>query len=307
MDCFCDGRIEGHDLCREYKRIAPPKKSREEVFAPDGVVVRGTVSCDLCDIYDNVNHHCVECNQNLCNWCNHLHLRSKASFKHHPVSIKLWEKHKESMQCPIHKDWQQNIYCCYCCKFVCGQCGKNPNTPDTRPCKVFNSKKEEIQHRLNLLKQGTITMEGITEEEHKIYDECLKEDKKNQINLVDQVQAKIQEEIEESRDLIFGYRERLENWYTQICDDFVAKIKKYKKKAAPLHGKELIRLYKFAQNDINKPREHVPPIYNIPPPRFVPGRPGVWPIEEQFGRLEYDNLHILWRKHILLYNFLCTN
>ncbi|XP_061172453.1 probable E3 ubiquitin-protein ligase MID2 [Saccostrea echinata] len=306
MDCPCNGRIESHKLCQEYKKIAPPKKPRGEVFAPDGVVIKGDIPCDLCDIYENVNHYCTECNQNLCNWCNHLHLRSKASFKHHSINIQLWEKHREVMRCPHHKDWYQNIYCTYCHKLVCGQCSRTSNMNDPRPC-FFSTKREEMQHRVKLYKQGKITLQGMTLEEHKMFRECLMEERNSQIEMVDQLQEKMMTEIQETGTLIHEYKERFEAWYQQICEDFVAKIQKYKKKAANLKGRELIRLYKYAQNDINKPRENVPPVYNIPPPKFIPGRPGSGPVEEQFGKIEYDDLHLQWKKHIMLHNFLCTD
>lgn len=305
-DCCYEHQAQSHGLLQEHTKTAPLMKSPSQMSALSGGVNKGDIFCDLCKKYEKVDNHCVECNKDMCSVCKHHHLRAKVSAKHHPISLKLWESHTGILQCPIHSDSFTTLYCDFCQKMVCDMCGKNQNTNDPRPC-FSRSKKEEMMCMLDLYKKGKLTLEGLTFEECHLLEECLIEDQFIQSELVDKVKARIHEEVEQNRSLIAGYQEKFEAWYQKICQDFVAKMKKYTKKAENYHGKELIRLYRFAENDMNRPREHVQPLYNIPSPEFVPGKPGVGSVEESFGKLVYDDLNIQWRKHIMLYNLLCAN
>lgn len=84
-------------------------------------------------------------------------------------------------------------------------------------------------------------------------------------------------------------------------------MKKYIKKVENYYGKELIRLYRFVENDMNRLREYVQFFYNIFFFEFVFGKLGVGLVEESFGKLVYDDFNIQWRKYIMLYNLLCVN
>ncbi|XP_078313200.1 uncharacterized protein LOC111114980 isoform X1 [Crassostrea virginica] len=302
MDSSCEGKIKTQDLSCEYKELATLKKTHQKTFTQDGTVISKNKPCDLCGNFDNVNHHCIECNQDLCNWCKHLHLTSQVSFKHHPILIRLWERNAEDLRCPLHHGNFMTVYCIHCRKMVCEMCSKDSTTVDPRPCFLWNAK-SEMMHRMNLYKQGKITLKGMSFAECHLLEECLIEDKFNQMAAVDRIQEELAEQIEEDRNIIEGYQEKFEAWYQQICEEFAAKIKKYTKKAEKYRGKELIRLYKYAENDINRPRENVQPIYNIPPPEFIPGKPGEFPIvKENFGKLVFCDLHMQWTKHIQVYN-----
>lgn len=84
-------------------------------------------------------------------------------------------------------------------------------------------------------------------------------------------------------------------------------MKKYIKKVENYYGKELVRLYRFVENDMNRLREYVQFFYNIFFFEFVFGKLGVGLVEESFGKLVYDDFNIQWRKYIMLYNLLCVN
>lgn len=84
-------------------------------------------------------------------------------------------------------------------------------------------------------------------------------------------------------------------------------MKKYIKKVENYYGKELIRLYRFVENDMNRLREYVQFFYNIFFFEFVFGKLGVGLVEESFGKLVYDDFNIQWRKYIMMYNLLCVN
>lgn len=306
-DCCYEGRTKSHGLLQEHTTIAPTIQGQSKVFVPFGGAIKGDMLCELCRKHEReLNIHCVECNQDMCSVCKRDHSRAKVSASHHPISLKLWESLTGTLQCPVHSDNFMTLFCDFCRKMVCNVCSKNSDITDPQPC-FFRSKKEEMMHKLDLYKQGKLSVQDLTFEECHLLEECLIEDKFNQSALVDKIQAQMHAEVEENRNLIAGYQQKFEAWYQQICKDFVAKIKKYTKKAENYQGKELIRLYKFAENDINRPREHVQPLFNIPSPEFVPGKPGVGPVKESFGKLVYDDLNIQWRKHIMLYNLLCAN
>ncbi|KAK3096892.1 hypothetical protein FSP39_004497 [Pinctada imbricata] len=235
--------------------------------------IKSKFSCELCDTFDKVNSHCMECNQNICNACCRIHSRTKSASGHSVVDIKLWERFSKDVECHNHpvcpehpnKVYHLSLYCSNCMEMVCGYCRKNlrrPPEPQIEGLPELTGEEKKLQElylqleyykeveKMILLDQGIDTRK--TPEKPMMADK-VKEFMKKFTNRIDKIRkemiTKVNTHYEEEkqvsleytyRDKIDALEEKIEAYNQKLFDHSKAKYMN----AAKGSGIDLTATYK---------------------------------------------------------------
>ncbi|KAJ8305146.1 hypothetical protein KUTeg_017302 [Tegillarca granosa] len=112
--------------------------------------------CELCET-NNFMFQCVNCDELMCETCQELHLKSKASKNHKMVCLispEMYDINQTGKKCPNHTEEDLLMYCNTCDHPICRECitsGVYPNHYIVKVEEVIDKK----QQLSNIIRQTT--------------------------------------------------------------------------------------------------------------------------------------------------------
>ncbi|KAK3092792.1 hypothetical protein FSP39_007276 [Pinctada imbricata] len=249
---------------------------------------QSTIQCDHCGGVDDVNHHCLICEETMCPACKAIHNKARATRDHQVVlREERLTKNRSSTFCKKHPDQKTSLYCDTCNIPVCTKCIAETHYGHkfSDISKILQSFKREIEDskrkmktrmkEVNALIQNGVQSWKDYENKVKSIESSISHDTAVLYSLVDKMAQEREDQLNsikhQDRKTWETAKGRLDEEKTKISTSLVQHDKYLSSTTTTTGMAELLEESKVLRSKLLDPIKIVPPSYQTPSHTSVEG------------------------------------